>query len=73
MDLQSEYFFKVLLHKQKMSVIIDKIENDSFNFILKIRKDVFKIKNKLTKIKELYHKLKEEVKYKKFSFLTFHH
>ena len=55
----------------KSDYSIDKIENDSFNFILKIRKDVFKIKNNRTKIKELYHKLKEEVKYKKFSFLTY--
>ncbi len=71
--LQPYFIFSELskYNINKSEYSIDKIENDSFNFILKIRKDVFKIKNNQTKIKELYHKLKEEVKYKKFSFLTY--
>jgi len=71
--LQPYFIFSELskYNINKSDYSIDKIENDSFNFILKIRKDVFKIKNNRTKIKELYHKLKEEVKYKKFSFLTY--
>jgi hypothetical protein len=40
------------------------------NFILNIRKDIFGIK-KNGNLKELFLKLKEEVNYKKFSFLTY--
>lgn len=44
--------------------------HDDINFILEIRKDIFKLK-KMANIKNIYFKIKEEVKYKKFSFLTF--
>jgi len=44
--------------------------HDDTNFILEIRKDIFKLK-KMANIKNIYFKIKEEVKYKKFSFLTF--
>lgn len=44
--------------------------HDDTNFILEIRKDIFKLK-KINNIKNIYFKIKEEVKYKKFSFLTF--
>jgi hypothetical protein len=45
------------------------IRNDT-NFILDIRKNIFD-KKKIGNIQELFFKIKEEVKYKKFSFLTF--
>ena len=44
--------------------------HDDTNFILEIRKDIFKLK-KMANVKNIYFKIKEEVKYKKFSFLTF--
>ena len=45
--------------------------NDTFNFILQIRKEIFIAKKSGVNIKELFMKLKNEVKYKKFSFLTY--
>ncbi len=41
------------------------------NFILNIRKDILKLKNSGVDIKRLFLKLKSEVHYKKFSFLTY--
>ena len=41
------------------------------NHILNIRKSIFKIKSSNLNIKNLYLNLKEEAKYKKFSFLTY--
>tara|TARA_B100000989_G_C19523124_1_gene465312 strand:- start:1666 stop:2307 length:642 start_codon:yes stop_codon:yes gene_type:complete len=41
------------------------------NFILEIRKEIFKTKNSDINIKKLFFMLKKEVKYKKFNFLTF--
>ena len=41
------------------------------NFILELRKAIFDIKNKNKNIKNLYDKIKEEFKYKKFNFLTY--
>lgn len=49
----------------------DYILNGEKNFILNIRKDIFKLKNSNIDLKQLLHKLKTEVKYKKFSFLTY--
>ena len=41
------------------------------NFILELRKAIFDIKNKNKNLKNLYDKIKEEFKYKKFNFLTY--
>tara|TARA_B100001057_G_C22782500_1_gene924214 strand:- start:641 stop:1294 length:654 start_codon:yes stop_codon:yes gene_type:complete len=41
------------------------------NFILEIRKEIYKTKNSDINIKKLFLMLKNEVKYKKFNFLTF--
>ena len=41
------------------------------NFILEIRKDIFKLKRSQADIKKLFSKIKSEVKYKKFNFLTY--
>ena len=41
------------------------------NFILEIRKDIFKLKRSKADIKKLFSKIKNEVKYKKFNFLTY--
>ena len=41
------------------------------NFILSLRKDMFKLKNNSNNIKKLFQKLKLEVNYKKFNFLTY--
>ena len=41
------------------------------NFILELRKAIFDIKNKNKNIINLYDKIKEEFKYKKFNFLTY--
>tara|TARA_A100001015_G_scaffold274912_1_gene331688 strand:+ start:827 stop:1468 length:642 start_codon:yes stop_codon:yes gene_type:complete len=47
------------------------ITSDVKNFILEIRKDIFKLKKSGTNIKKLFDALQEEVKYKKFSFLIY--
>ena len=44
--------------------------HDDTNFILEIRKDIYKLK-KTNDIKNIYFKIKDEAKYKKFSFLTY--
>ena len=47
------------------------ITSDVENFILEIRKDIFRVKKSGTNIKKLFNALQEEVKYKKFSFLIY--
>ena len=47
------------------------VESDKTNFILHIRKEIFKLKNSEIDAKNLFFKLKDEAKYKKFNFLTF--
>ena len=44
--------------------------HDDTNFILEIRKDIFKLK-KINDIKKIYLRIKDEAKYKKFSFLAY--
>ncbi len=44
--------------------------HEDTNFILEIRKDIFKLK-KTNDVKSIYFKIKDEVKYKKFSFLAY--
>ena len=41
------------------------------NFILELRKAIFEIKSKNKNVKNLYDKMKDEFKYKKFNFLTY--
>jgi len=41
------------------------------NFILSLRKDIFRLKGNNNDIKKLFQKLKLEVNYKKFNFLTY--
>lgn len=41
------------------------------NFILEIRKQIFKLKSSKSKVKDLYFMLKKESQYKKFNFLTY--
>ena len=60
----------------KFLVNKDDYHSDQFvqkenNFILELRKAIFDIKNKNKNIKNLYDKIKEEFKYKKFNFLTY--
>lgn len=45
--------------------------NEKNNFILDIRKDLYNLKKNNDDMKSIYENLKREVKYKKFSFLTF--
>ena len=47
------------------------VESDKTNFILEIRKEIFKLKNSEIDARNLFFKLKDEAKYKKFNFLTF--
>tara|TARA_B100001057_G_C22484089_1_gene807585 strand:- start:89 stop:715 length:627 start_codon:yes stop_codon:yes gene_type:complete len=49
---------------------IDTPLNNTNNFILEIRKNIFNIKKSRVNIKNLYLELKYEAQYKKFSFLT---
>lgn len=47
----------------------NKIKED-INFIFDIRKDIYELKRSQGEVKKIYNKIKEEVKYKKFNFLT---
>ena len=47
------------------------VKSDTQNFILQIRKEIFMSKKTNINIKELFNILKKEVRYKKFSFLTY--
>lgn len=55
----------------KTEYSVDPYLNNTKNFILDIRKDIYKIKSSQTDIKTLFLKIKNETKYKKFNFLTF--
>jgi tRNA pseudouridine-54 N-methylase len=44
---------------------------DETNFILEKRKEIYELKKKGDDIKKIYLKLKSEIIYKKFSFLTY--
>ena len=47
----------------------NKIKED-INFIFDIRKEIYELKRSQGEVKKIYNKIKEEVKYKKFNFLT---
>ena len=55
----------------KIGYTTDPMVNNLNNFILEIRKEVFRLKKSNLKMKEFFNVLKNEVKYKKLSFLTF--
>ena len=48
----------------------DQLIQKETNFILELRKAIFEIKSKNKDIRNLYDKMKDEFKYKKFNFLT---
>ena len=66
--IQSE-LSKYKINKSHYSA--DPKNNDTLNFILQIRKKIFIAKKSGVNIQELFMQLKNEVKYKKFSFLTY--
>jgi len=49
----------------------DYIVNEKENFILKIRRDIFRLKKSEIDVKQLFLKLKTEMIYKKFNFLAY--
>ena len=49
----------------------DQLVQKDTNFILELRKVIFELKSKNKNIKNLYGKIKDESKYKKFNFLTY--
>ena len=51
--------------------IADILVKEERNFILSIRKEIFKSKNSASDLKKLFLKLKSEVNYKKFNFLVY--
>ena len=55
----------------KSGYITDAKSNGLDNFILEIRKDIFKLKKSQIDIKKLFSKIKSEVMYKKFNFLIY--
>ena len=55
----------------KFGYITDANSKGLDNFILEIRKDIFKLKKSPINIKKLFSKIKSEVVYKKFNFLIY--
>ena len=55
----------------KNNYISDSLVYEIDNFILEIRKEIYSLKHKNINIKKLFLILKNEVKYKKFNFLTY--
>ncbi len=55
----------------KNNYISDSLVYEINNFILEIRKEIYSLKHKNINIKKLFFILKNEVKYKKFNFLTY--
>ena len=55
----------------KNNYISDSLVYEIDNFILEIRKEIYSLKHKNINIKKLFFILKNEVKYKKFNFLTY--
>ena len=51
--------------------VIDTAHKEENNFILDIRKDIYKIRSSRIDLRELFNKLKLEIHYKKFNFLTY--
>ena len=59
---------KFLINKDRYCS--DQLIQKETNFILELRKAIFEIKSKNKNVKNLYDKMKDEFKYKKFNFLT---
>ena len=55
----------------KNNYVVDSLVHEMDNFILEIRKEVYRLKRKDINAKKLFFILKNEVKYKKFNFLTY--
>ena len=55
----------------KNNYVVDPLVHEKDNFILRIRKEVYKLNRKNIDAKKLFFILKDEVKYKKFNFLTY--
>ena len=55
----------------KLNYSIDPIKSSTDNFILQIRKEINMLKKTNINIKNLYLKIKKEVKYKRFNFLIY--
>ena len=55
----------------KNNYVVDPLVHEKDNFILRIRKEVYKLNRKNIDAKKLFFILKNEVKYKKFNFLTY--
>ena len=55
----------------KNNYVVDPLVHEKDNFILSIRKEVYKLNRKNIDAKKLFFILKDEVKYKKFNFLTY--
>lgn len=60
---------KFLINKE--GYYSDQLVQKDTNFILELRKAIFELKSKNKNIKNLYDKIKDESKYKKFNFLTY--
>ena len=55
----------------KNGYVLDPLVYEINNFILEIRKEIYRLKSDNINVKELFLTLKNEVKYKKFNFLTY--
>ena len=71
-SLPYSVFSEVTKYRVNKSGYTTDTKNKSLNnFILEIRKDIFKLKKSQINIKKLFSKIKNEAIYKKFSFLTY--
>ena len=59
---------KFLINKE--GYCSDQLIQKETNFILELRKAIFELKSKNKNVRNLYDKIKDEYKYKKFNFLT---
>ena len=59
---------KFLINKE--GYCSDQLIQKETNFILELRKAIFQLKSKNKNVRNLYDKIKDEYKYKKFNFLT---
>ena len=55
----------------KNGYVLDPLVYEINNFILEIRKEIYRLKSDNINVKKLFFTLKNEVKYKKFNFLTY--
>lgn len=60
---------KYLINKE--GYCSDQLIRKDTNFVLELRKQIFNLKSKNKNMKNLYDKIKDEFKYKRFNFLTY--